>query len=99
MLPLVWIVVFAFTSKDGAVTASNFGEIFLDPTFQEPLLTTLIIAVSVGVICSLIAAPMGWLVARSDMPGRKLVRAPGHRIVRDTAVSRRYRLGTAGRAQ
>lgn len=74
LLPLIWIVVFAFTTKDGAVTASNFGEIFLDPAFQEPLLTTLIIAISVGVICSLIAAPMGWLVARSDMPGRQLVR-------------------------
>ncbi|MFM9942820.1 MAG: ABC transporter permease [Hyphomicrobiaceae bacterium] len=74
VLPLAWLIIFAFSAKDGGITLANFAAIFGDPTFQEPLLTTLKIAVSVGIICSLIAAPMGWLVARSDMPGRGLVR-------------------------
>jgi iron(III) transport system permease protein len=74
VLPIAWLVVFAFSTRDGAVTIANFVTIFGDATFQEPLVTTLVIAVSVGVICCLVAAPMGWLVARSDMPGRRLVR-------------------------
>ena len=42
---------------------------------------------------------MGWLVARTDMPLRRTVRAAGHRVVRDAAVPRRHRLGAAGGAQ
>ncbi len=74
VLPVAWIIAYAFTTKDGVVSLSNFTTIFGDPAFQEPLLTTLTIAVSVGLICCAIAAPMGWLVARSDMPLRGLVR-------------------------
>ena len=74
VLPLIWLILFAFASKDGGFTIANFVTIFGDPAFQEPLVTTLIIAVSVGLICSIVAAPMGWLVARSDMPGRGVVR-------------------------
>ena len=74
VLPIAWIAIFAFSTKDGVATFANFGDIFGDPEFQEPLVTTLIIATSVGIICCLVAAPMGWLVARSDMPGRRLVR-------------------------
>ena len=74
VLPIAWIAIFAFSTKDGAATIANFGVIFGAPEFQEPLVTTLMIATSVGIICCLVAAPMGWLVARSDMPGRRLVR-------------------------
>ena len=74
VLPIAWIAVYAFLDKNGAVTLGNFHKIFTDPTFLDPLITTLIIAASVGTLCCLIAAPMGWLVARSDMPARGLVR-------------------------
>ena len=74
VLPVGWIAVYAFLDKGGNLTLSNFAKLFTDPTFLDPLLNTLIIATSVGCLCCLIAAPMGWLVARSDMPGRGLVR-------------------------
>ena len=74
VLPVAWIVVYAFLDKTGAVTLANFAKLFTDPSFLDPLITTAIIATSVGCLCCLIAAPMGWLVARSDMPGRGLVR-------------------------
>ena len=38
------------------------------------MLTTLTIATSVSVICCAVAAPMGWIVARTDMPWRGAVR-------------------------
>jgi iron(III) transport system permease protein len=74
VLPMAWLVVYAFAGKDGGVSPQNFVTIFTDPAFQGPLATTIVIAVSVGLLCGLIAAPMGWLVARSDMPLRETVR-------------------------
>src|SRR5207247_9674932 len=43
--------------------------------FLDPMLTTAIIASTSAVICCLVAAPMGWLVSRTDMPGRQTIRA------------------------
>ena len=74
VLPLSWLVIYAVTAKAGGLTLGNFATIFGDPAFLGPLWTTLQIAVSVGLICCLVAAPMGWLVARTDMPGASLVR-------------------------
>jgi iron(III) transport system permease protein len=75
VLPLSWLFVFGFTDKSRALTLSNFVTLFTDPTFLEPLSTTAIIATSSSVICCLVAAPIGWLVARTDMPCGRLVRA------------------------
>ena len=74
VLPMAWLMVFAFGDRDGAFTLGNFIKLFSDPSFAEPLVTTLIIATSVGAICCLVAAPLGWLVARTDMPLRRTVR-------------------------
>jgi iron(III) transport system permease protein len=87
VVPMAWLVVYAFTNKAGVFTVDNFTKLFTDSTFLEPLLTTLTIATSVGVVCCLVAAPIAWLVARTDMP------------LRGTAVPRRHRLGTASRAE
>jgi len=74
VLPMGWLMVYAFATKDGQPTLGNFVTLFTDPSFFDPLITTLIIAVSVSVICCVIAAPMGWLVARTDMPLSRTVR-------------------------
>ena len=74
VLPVGWLAVFAFTDRARSVTLANFRTLVTDPAFVEPLLTTLTIAVSVSVVCCMVAAPMGWLVARSDMPLRRTIR-------------------------
>ena len=74
-LPLSWLAVYAFTDKAGHVTLWNFVTLFTNPDFLDPLLTTAIIATSSAVICCAVAAPMGWLVSRTDMPGRQFIRA------------------------
>src|SRR5262245_36085048 len=68
ILPMTWLVYFSFVDRAGDFTLENFGRLVTDPTFVDPLITTVIIAVSSSVICCAFAAPMGWLVARSDMP-------------------------------
>src|SRR3954449_9125687 len=75
VLPLSWLAVFAFTDKARSPMLQNFVTLFTDPAFLDPLLTTAIIATTSAVICCLVAAPIGWLVSRTDMPGRQTIRA------------------------
>src|SRR5260370_501762 len=74
VLPMSWLVYYSFTDK-GRFTLENFIKLATDPTFTSPLITTVIIATSSAIICCAVAAPMGWLVARTDMPLRRTVRA------------------------
>ena len=57
------------------MTLQNFVTLFTNPDFLDPLLTTAIIATTSAIICCAVAAPMGWLVSRTDMPGRQFIRA------------------------
>ncbi len=75
VLPMSWLVYFSLTDKAGAPTLENFAKLVTDPTFVDPLVTTVILACSSSIICCLVAAPMGWLVARTDMPLRRTIRA------------------------
>src|SRR2546430_283518 len=75
VLPLSWLAVFSVTDKANHPTLQNFIKLFTDPDFLDPLLTTAIIATTSAIICCVVAAPMGWLVSRTDMPGRQLIRA------------------------
>jgi iron(III) transport system permease protein len=75
VVPLSWLAVYAVTDKAHHLTLQNFVTLFTDPDFLDPLLTTAIIATTSATLCCLIAAPMGWLVSRTDMPGRQFIRA------------------------
>jgi iron(III) transport system permease protein len=75
VLPLSWLAYFSFHDRAGGLTLDNFVQLVTDPTFLDPFVTTVILAISSATICCLVAAPMGWLAARTDMPLRKTVRA------------------------
>jgi iron(III) transport system permease protein len=75
LLPLSWLVIYSFTDRAGAFTLGNFRTLARDPAFVQPLMTTLIVATSSSALCCLVAAPMGWLVARTDLPLRRTIRA------------------------
>ena len=74
VMPLSWLVYYAFTDKNGAFTVANFYRLVSDADFLDPLLTTFALATLSALICCAVAAPMGWLVARTDMPLRRTVR-------------------------
>src|SRR6187549_4116028 len=74
VLPMSWLVYYAFTDKNGAFSLQNFVTLVNDPTLLDPFVTTFILAFSTSLICCAVAAPMGWLVARTDMPMRRTVR-------------------------
>jgi iron(III) transport system permease protein len=75
LLPLSWLAVYAFTDKARHPTLQNFITLFSDPDFLDPLLTTAIIATTSATVCCIVAAPISWLVSRTDMPGRQFIRA------------------------
>lgn len=74
-LPLAWLAYYALTDAAGAFSLAHFQRLFSDPTLVAPLRVSLTVATSVGVLSALVAAPIAWLVARSDMPARGVVRA------------------------
>src|SRR5436309_8189185 len=75
VLPMSWLAYFSVTDRAGHLTLENFLRLVTDPTFIDPLVTTVILATSSAIICCAVAAPMGWLVARTDMPLRRTIRA------------------------
>ncbi len=74
VMPLGWLTVYAFTDKTGALTLANFQRLVVDDAYLDPLLTTFELATLSAIFCCAVAAPMGWLVARTDMPLRRTVR-------------------------
>ena len=74
VLPMSWLVLYAFSDPAGGFTLMNFVRLFSESTFYEPMVTTFILATSTSLICCIFAAPMGWLVARTDMPLARTVR-------------------------
>jgi iron(III) transport system permease protein len=75
VLPLSWLVYYSVVDRNGGFTLANFATLVTDPTFLDPLITTVILATTSSLLCCTVAAPMGWLVARTDMPLRRTTRA------------------------
>ena len=99
VLPMGWLVVYSFADKAGHATLGNFVTLFTDPTFVDPLITTLIIAVSVSAICCAgrgAARLAGGAHRHADPPHGA---HPGDGLAGDAALRRRHRLGDAGGAQ
>ena len=74
-LPVGWLVYFSLTDASGAFSLANFYQTTTNPQFVTPFLTTLFLSTCVGLIACAVAAPVGWLVARTDMPLGREVRA------------------------
>jgi iron(III) transport system permease protein len=75
LMPLSWLCYYGFTDKAGHFTLGNFVQLVRDRSFLQPFITTLGISVAVAAGSIAIATPLAWLVARTDMPLRRTVRA------------------------
>src|SRR6266576_3527759 len=74
LLPMFRLLMTSLTGDARQLTLEHYHQLFADPAFLEPLLTTLWTSAAVGVLCVLAAAPMSWLVSRTDLPGKRLLR-------------------------
>jgi iron(III) transport system permease protein len=75
LLPLGWLAWYSITDKNGTPTFANFTRLASDPTFVAPYLTAAEIAAAVALAACAAALPLAWLVARTDLPWRRTIRA------------------------
>ena len=73
VLPVGWLIGTSVSGPHGP-TLANFVTLFTDASMIRPFLITLGSSAAVAVLCVAVAVPMGWFVARTDMPLRRLVR-------------------------
>src|SRR5471030_1031108 len=73
LLPVGWIIVTSFIGPAGP-TLANYIALATDSSMVRPLLITLGSSAVVAIACVAVSVPMGWCVARTDMPMRRLVR-------------------------
>src|ERR1700694_1001539 len=66
LLPMFRLLMTSLTSDARQLTLEHYRQIFADPAFVKPLLTTLWTSAAVGALCVVAAAPMAWLVSRTD---------------------------------
>jgi iron(III) transport system permease protein len=74
LLPFGWLLVYSFTNETGAFSLENFRELTDDSLFIGPFITTLFIALGVGALALVLAVPLAWLVARTNVPFRRTLR-------------------------
>ena len=74
LMPMGWLLYVSLTGSDGTFTVANFLSLVRDPEMLKPLLFSLGVALAVSSACAVAAAPLAWLVARSDLPGKRFIR-------------------------
>lgn len=75
LLPLFWLVYYSFRNDaGGGATLQNFVALVADPTLLRAYGIAIAMALGVGVLACVVATPMAWLVARTDLPGRRIIR-------------------------
>lgn len=76
LLPLLWLLYFSFRQDGGdGYTLANYLTLITDPNLIEPFVLSIEMSAGVGIVCCVIATPLAWLSARTDLPGRRFVRA------------------------
>ena len=72
-LPLGWLVTLSVSGEHG-VTAQHYLAAVRDLHLRRALWNTLVMAFWTGIASVAIGAPLAWLTARTDLPGRRFVR-------------------------
>ena len=75
LMPMYWLLVTSLRDDaTKAFTFEHYTHLVVDPAFVKPLVTTLWTSAAVGFLCLAVAAPMAWLVSRTDLPGKRALR-------------------------
>lgn len=74
-LPIAWLIWYGFTDAQGHPTFENIALLVSDRTMLVPLLTSLYTALASAFAACVVALPLAWLVARTDVPLAGTIRA------------------------
>ena len=72
-LPIGWIASLS-VAGDAGPTFAHYRRVFADPGLQKALWNTIVLAFWVGLASIALGAPLAWLTARTDVPGRGVIR-------------------------
>jgi iron(III) transport system permease protein len=72
LLPLGWLAYMSVRAEHG-VTLAHYARVLSDPPLQKALWNTLVLAAWSGAVSLAIGAPLAWLTARTDLPGRRTI--------------------------
>ena len=67
VLPLLLIVFYSFTDKDGGISINNFIKFFSSTTTISTVLISILIAMVTTVLCIIIAYPVAYILANSNL--------------------------------
>lgn len=75
VLPIGWIAYSSVQDEASRTfTLRHYLQLVADPAFVKPLVTTLWTSFAVAALCVAAAAPMAYLVSRTDLPAKRLLR-------------------------
>lgn len=74
LLPLGWLGYMSVSGERG-VTLDHYARVFTDPRLQKALWNTVVLAFWSGIAALAIGLPMAWLSARTDLPGKRMIRS------------------------
>ena len=76
LVPLSYLGLASVQETDsGQLTLQNYVTAFSRQIYLEPILNSLKLATSVACVAVAVGAPLAWLVVRTDLPARSLIRA------------------------
>ena len=74
LYPLGILFEIGLRAEDGSLTLANYRGVFTEPGLVSALVNSIILSVATTALALVLALPMAWAVARTDMPGRQFVR-------------------------
>jgi iron(III) transport system permease protein len=72
-LPLGWLA-WLSVSGEGGPTFAHYRDVLLDPGLRLAFRNTVVLAVWVGLASLAVGTPLAWLTARTDVPGKSVIR-------------------------
>ena len=77
VVPILRVILVAFTGADGYFSFVNFGDFFASPLLRESLWNSVYVAVMTVALASLIAVPLATLISRYRFRGAALIHTLG----------------------
>ncbi len=71
--PLVWLALGSL-GLPTKLSLARYADIVGDPSYRQPLVNTVELAAGTAVLSVLFGVPLAWLVARTDVPAKRLIR-------------------------
>ncbi len=71
--PIGWLVLMSFEDGQGGFTFANYVRAASAQRYWDAAANSLILGTSVGVLSVLVATPLAWAIARTNMPGRRFI--------------------------